>query len=150
MLICAVWLAFFLTNRQLSFPEPTAASHTQGDTARPLPLRFWLFWFMILFGVAIEWSIGFWGADFLNNSVGFERVTASGLMTAYYFAMVVGRVVGSGLTHRYAPSRLLLITVALIIVGFPIFWLGQTPRSVWLAYLYPGLGLPICTRSPSR
>ncbi len=116
------------------------AAHT-APLSKPLPMRFWVIFVLIIFVVSVEWSLGFWGADFLNNIVGLERATASGLMTAYFFGMVIGRFVGSRFTRTMPPTRLLFFAAALVIIGFPFFWLGEVAIVNIVGLFVTGLGV---------
>ncbi|MEO8397960.1 MAG: MFS transporter, partial [Chloroflexota bacterium] len=80
-------------------PIPAEVKRAQTQASRPLPRRFWAYWLVVVFAVSLEWCMVFWGADFLQNSVGLEKVTASTLMSVFFVAMVIGRVIGSRLTR---------------------------------------------------
>lgn len=107
-----------------AIPRRVSAAPVERAQVGRLPRAFWRLWFVVLFGVSIEWSVIFWGAEFLETSVGLDRVTASGLMSVFLGAMVVGRAVGSRLTRLYAAHLLLLAALGLVAIGFPIFWLS--------------------------
>lgn len=94
-------------------------------TARArLPLAFWFSWTILLFGVAIEWSMAFWGAAFLVNVIGVSGTMASGLMGLFFGGEIVSRIVLSRWTHTYAATFLLLLAFLCTLLGFLFFWLG--------------------------
>jgi len=122
-----------------------AAKSTQeraaiGKNAK-LPRLFWYSFVVIFLSVSMEWTIGFWGADFLERAVGLERGTAVGLMTVYFFAMLLGRFAGSRLTRSADVSRLLVMACVLVLIGFPLFWLSPIPALNLIGLFVTGLGI---------
>lgn len=139
----AAWVVMALIFRRTPVPE---REHVVQQTAapavrRPLPRRFWIFWLVILFGVMLEWSFSFWGADFLHGSVGLDASLASTLMSLFFLAMLVGRAAGSRLTHTTESSRLLIYAIGLVAVGFPLLWLAHIPVINILGLFIAGLGV---------
>jgi MFS family permease len=122
-------------------PIPTGERRSQAQSNHPLPRRFWAYWLVVVLGVSLEWCMVFWGADFLQNSVGLEKVAASTLMSVFFVAMVIGRVIGSRLTHNFESSRLLIVAIAVVGVGFPLFWLGRSPAINIVGLFIAGLGI---------
>ncbi len=122
-------------------PLPAGERKAEGKISRPLPRRFWAYWLVILLGVALEWCVGFWGADFLVTVVGLEKVTAASLMSVFFVAMVIGRLIGSRLTHTIESRQLLVYAMAVVGAGFPLFWLAQVPVLNVLGLFLAGLGI---------
>jgi fucose permease len=91
--------------------------------------------------VSVEWCTIFWGADFLDNSVGLSRVTASTLMSVFFLAMVIGRFTGSRLTHTRTLTTLLPAAVALAMLGFFPFWLAPLAALNVAGLFIAGLGI---------
>lgn len=138
-----LWFVLRLTYGREPMPKPIAddpGAATSGRRA-PLPRVFWIFWLMIVLGVSVEWCMIFWGADFLETSVGLPRITATGSMTYFFAATVIGRIAGSRLTRITTPINLLVLAVLLVIIGFPIFWLGQTAPVNIIGLVAVGLGV---------
>jgi len=145
-LAIAVLIVVTLAFRGQSIPAAAPTAVRAQQPTRPLPSSFWIYWLVIFFSVSIEWCLGFWGADFLENGVGLERVTASTLVSVFFGAMVVGRILGSRLTRSMNSVTLLIGAAVIVTLGFPIFWLAQTPllnvaglfiTGVGIANLYP-------------
>lgn len=106
-----------------------------------LPKAFWLYWIALVIAVAGEWGVSFWVSGFLIHVVGIERTLASTLLSLFFLASVIGRLIGSQLTRRIAVERLLLPVIGVSAVGFLLFWLGS---EIWihLAGLFiAGLGI---------
>jgi fucose permease len=45
-------------------------------------------------------------------------------MSVFFAAMVVGRFLGTRLTHRFTGETLLLLALGITSLGFPLFWLS--------------------------
>lgn len=126
--------------RKERIPEAHDEGHAQFSDKGPLPAAFWPLWWIIFLGVAVEWCIMFWGASFLETAVGLSKVNASTTMSAFFVAMVIGRVVGSRLTQYARSEVLLVIAVGLVVVGFPISWLVRVPLISTIGLFVTGLG----------
>lgn len=138
----AAWVVLALVGWRVPLPTGLSGEANAPDgVSLPLPRRFWLYWVVIILGVSIEWCVVYWGADFLQNAVGLDRVTASTLMSVYFIAVVLGRVLGSRLAHTVESSRLLMGAVAVVVVGFPLFWLGAIPSLNIVGLFVVGLGI---------
>jgi len=119
-----IWVATFLRSRDMTFPT-WQIDEESGDSQKRLPRLFWMYWLVIFLGVALEWVIFFWSAEFLNKVVQLSTEQAATVSSVFLFAMLIGRFVGSRLTYRFAPARLLWTATGVLTVGFIMFWLGQ-------------------------
>jgi len=139
----ATWVGLRFVYRHDNPPATQTRSQTTdaAPQARPMPRIFWIYWAVIFFSVAVEWCIGFWGADFLENGVGLERVAASTLMAVFLGAMTVGRLIGSRLTRRVEAKRLLTFAGGIVMLGFSLFWLAQVPILNIIGLFISGLGI---------
>jgi len=138
------WILMLVYFRRAVFLQPASSVTGAGDdssTSTGLTLVFWAYVLLVVLNVAIEWSFIFWGAEFLETAVGFSGDTATALMTAFFLAMVIGRTAGSRLTHRFQSTRLLLVAIGIVIVGFPLFWLPRfAPLNIFGLFV-AGLGI---------
>jgi MFS transporter, DHA1 family, inner membrane transport protein len=107
---------------------PDIPTHSADDDAptsdRTLPPRYWAFWTLVALGVASEWCIAYWGADFLADGTGLSRPAAATSLTAFFVAMLAGRIASSRLARTLPPTILLIVTLCMALVGFPLFWLS--------------------------
>ncbi|MBA3350489.1 MAG: MFS transporter [Actinobacteria bacterium] len=106
-----------------------------------LPGRFWIYWGVLALGVSVEWCIAYWGADFLDNAVGMTRSGAAAALTAFFVAMLVGRIVASRLARVVPGATLLAASLSLALAGFPLLWLAPTPVAGMLGLSLAGLGV---------
>jgi fucose permease len=127
-----------------AFPQPqTPASSGTARSGIPgkLPLSFWAYILAVFINVAIEWSMIFWGAEFLETAIGFSSSVSTSLMTAFFVAMVLGRVIGSRLARRFHSAQLLLVAIGIVLIGFPLFWLPRLAPLNLLGLFVAGLGI---------
>jgi MFS family permease len=116
-------IAVFL--KGTTVPENSSASVRLNHERQGLPALFWICWAVIVLVVAIEWSLIFWSADYLEKVVGLARVDAVSIVSVFFLAMLIGRAGGSLLARRYTAASILLAALLCTAVGFPLFWLGS-------------------------
>lgn len=109
--------------------------------SQALSAAFWAFWVVVVLVVSIEWCLLVWGADYLETVVGLSKLNASTAMSVYLLAILAGRVAGSRLALRMPGATLLLLTLAVTAVGFPIFWLARWPLLNLAGLFITGLGV---------
>ncbi|MEA2227806.1 MAG: hypothetical protein QOF04_1436 [Solirubrobacteraceae bacterium] len=126
--------------------EPTAVAGRDG--AGPLPDRARVGLLLIFCAVCAEWSVSFWGATFADDAVGLSTDAAVALSSAYFGAMLVGRLAGGALARRVSAERLVAGALALALAGFPVLWLAQGVGSAGAGLVLVGLGIgnlfPLC------
>jgi fucose permease len=141
LLMVVAWLVITIFFRGVPVPMVGKQVNRQSKSAGKLPLIFWLYWLVILFGVSVEWGFISWGADFLDNVVGLSKESASMWMSAFFAAMVIGRFTGSVLTRTVDSGKLLLAAVLCTVFGFPFFWLGQSAPINIFGLFIAGIGV---------
>jgi MFS family permease len=155
LLALPLWGVMFLVFRRVQIPEnvpQTTTQKTKNDGK--LPIVFYAYWVLTLCAGSIEWCVIFWGADFLEKVVGLAKTDASAAMSVFFLANVLGRIVGSRLVYRFASETLLLIAVIVTMLGFPIFWLAETPVLNLIGLFIAGAGIanlyPLTLTAASR
>lgn len=134
------WGALAWRGHAVPIPPHTPRPLVTGRAAR-LPAAFWAYWLVVFLCVAIEWSVIFWGADFLETSVGLRKVDASTLMSVFFAAHLLGRAAGSRLARRVPVGALLLTAALIAVAGFLPFWLASaTPLNI-AGLFVAGLGI---------
>ena len=140
MIMVIVWIASYLTYRSTQIPNGKKQKKKK-EAEPPVPRAFWAYWMVIFLVTCCEWCVIFWGADFLQGTVGLPKETAATTMTIFFFAMIIGRVIGSYIT-RFVPSRvLLLFSILIVIMGFIPFWLAQETTSNIVGLFITGIGV---------
>lgn len=128
------------SRRSIRLPESrqsTAATTAAAKSSGKLPMVFWAYAVVVFFSVAVEWCVIFWASTYMETVVGLSKEAAASSVALFSVAQFVGRAAGSWLTRRYTSGNLLLIASVIVLVGFPLFWLGRTP-------VVNGLGLFVC------
>ena len=135
----AIWLALVLVMRSEVFPSPVTADEPGHRWA--LPGSYWLFWAAFIPAVGAEWSVGAWGADYLVDVAGTTEGAASLLMSAFFGAMVLGRLVGGRVARSLSPFPLLLSAATLGLSGVLLFWGSESLPLVVAGLFVSGLGI---------
>jgi fucose permease len=87
--------------------------------------------------VALEFTLSFWVASFLNDDVGIARNTAVVTVSGLYAANLAGRLLTSRLAHHASAETLLAGALGVTMVGLPVLLTAREPVSA-------GVGLAIC------
>jgi fucose permease len=141
-----LWMAAFLRLYKVPIPNDfgqglPAPEAMKVAAEQHLPPVYWVLWSVIFCVVAMEWCMAYWGAAFLEQSTGLGQAAASSVMSLFFAAVMVGRLIGSRLTRRFESTTLLLGSLGLVLLGFPFFWLAP---SIWLTLVglfITGLGI---------
>ena len=122
-------------------PQETVKSAERDGDGHTLPARYWALWALVALGVASEWCVAYWGADFLADGTGLNRPAAATSLTAFFAAMLLGRVASSRLARTLSPTVLLAATLGLALVGFPLFWFSPGSILTLAGLFITGLGI---------
>jgi MFS family permease len=125
-------------------PAATAGAHDAG----PLSARARVGLILVFCVVCAEWSVSFWGATFADDVVGLSTDAAVTLSSAFFAAMLAGRLAGSALARRFSAERLVAAALAVALGGFPVLWLAQGAVGAGTGLVLVGLGIgslfPMC------
>lgn len=91
-----------------------------------LPLAVFFIFGMILLGIATEWGIGFWGAQFLEVQLDVSPGEGVTIMSAFFGGTVLGRIFASKLL-QFFEIRSLLISV-IVLGGGSVLLLWAVPN----------------------
>lgn len=101
---------------------------------------YWRMWILVFLGVTVEWAISFWCMTYLlglpGNSIG---LAAAGTVLLG-FSAVSGRFISSRINHKFSDRQLMLIVMALVLIGFPLYWLRATVTLTFIGLALCGLG----------
>ena len=125
------------TNRWLAIDAPPLSRVAQGR----LPAAFWIAAAMLFCMTAAEWCITAWGATFAEDAAGVSTNTAVALMGGYFGGVLAGRTLGSRLTRRHDPARLLALALAVAAAGFAVLWPSTGPAQALVGLSLLGIGL---------
>lgn len=126
------------------------AAHAPRKRGGHLPAAFWAYWALLIASCALEFSILFWAPAFLEHVIGFEPAGAATAAAGFPLGMLLGRIALRVLVRRVALALLLVAALALVFVGFLIYWgaqyfpggadLGVAPAAI-LGIFVIGLGV---------
>jgi fucose permease len=115
----------------------TQSSHED----RSLPRLFWIYWSALVLAVSVEFCMIFWSANYVEQVLGLIKADAAQAVSLFLAAMIVGRILGSRLVHRF-PTRI-VVTVSIITaaVGFLLFWREENSILALSGLFLTGLGV---------
>ena len=146
----ALWPAFFLglgatticgfrpVNRAL---PGIGAEGSRGRDAARMPPAFWRLCLLIFVGVGVEWSVGFWATEYLKGLPGHSVSLAAAGAGTFQIAAVCGRFVSSRIVERLGEKRILLGAMALVLLGFPLYWMRAEAITAFAGLALCGFGV---------
>jgi predicted MFS family arabinose efflux permease len=137
-------LAFIWARPRISLPvvrQDASVAQVSSTQHGKLPRAFWAYWMVVFFSVAVEWCVIFWASTYMETVVGLSKEAAASSVALFTVGQFIGRAAGSWLTRRYSSGNLLLIAGAIVLIGFPFFWLGRTPIVNAFGLFVCGLGV---------
>jgi fucose permease len=97
---------------------------------------------VIVFGiVALEFSLSFWLASYLNGSIGLSRGLSAVLVSALYAANLAGRVLASRLARTVAAERLLGGSLLVALAGLPVLLVAGDATVAVAGIILTGIGV---------
>jgi fucose permease len=97
---------------------------------------------MVLAVVALEFSLSFWLARYLNDDVGLPRGQAAAMVAGLYAAHLAGRLAASRLARVSTPQRVLALSLGVALAGTPVLLTATStlPAAVGMAVTGAGTG----------
>lgn len=129
-----------------SFGIPATARYQQGRDekadagAGTLGAAYWRMWLVVFFGVSVEWAISFWCMTYLLALPGNSRTLAAAGTVLLGLSAVAGRFASSRIGHRITGHSLMFVVMALVLLGFPLYWLRPSVPLALLGLVLCGLG----------
>jgi fucose permease len=99
----------------------------------------------MLLGAAVEWSVNFWGASYLESAAGLPPSQAASFMSLYFLAFIAGRAVCSWAVRYLTAERLLLAMLIVAVGGFSLFWANLSAPITIAGLLVIGFGIAFLT-----
>lgn len=142
VLIAAVSLSLggWLLLRFGGSPQSASARKIPAKQTGKLPGIYWIWWLALMLGIAVEYCIIYWGADFVEKVLGFSKNTATQSVSLFMAGMIIGRFFGSRLLERVPPMKLISGSISLSVFGFALFWSGISPLLGLVGLMLLGLG----------
>lgn len=133
-----VLFAFFVSAR----PPAVEASPDLTRTGRhALPGLYWVFWSALVLGVAVEFCMISWSADYMQNALGMPQVAAAQSVSLFLAGMIAGRLLASRLVQRFTPRSVVIASTLLAGLGFIVFWRTNSIPLGLVGLFITGLGV---------
>jgi MFS family permease len=140
-LLLSLAIPLFLVIRLGRVALPAAQSiGARRHASTRLPLAYWAFWLGVVLVVATEFSLIFWGADFLV-AAGLSTGAAATTVSLFLWGMVAGRIAGRQIARWMPAEQLLLLALAVSGGGFFVYWLAPAAPAVVLGLFVAGVGV---------
>lgn len=91
--------------------------------------------------VALEFSLSFWLASYLNDDIGLARTAAVAAVAGLYAANLAGRLLASRLARIVSAERLLAAALATALLGLPMLLAATGPLLAGLGIAVTGTGI---------
>jgi fucose permease len=132
----AIAIAIAFRRTAIVEPAPRAQQRAQG-----LPPAYWAYWTLLVAACALEFCILFWAPAFLERIVGLSPAAAATAAAGFPLGMLLGRIALGYLVRMVAPRRLLIATLAIVAVGFLVYWGTNQPVVSVIGVFVVGLGV---------
>ncbi len=116
---------------------PSESTRTQGS----LPGLYWVYWAAMVLGVAIEFCMVFWSADFLENVRALSKADAAQAVSLFFVGMIAGRWLSSRLVLRFSTRAVVLGSLLMAGLGFGMYWVAPGIVPALMGLLLTGLGV---------
>jgi fucose permease len=91
--------------------------------------------------VALEFSLSFWLASYLNDEIGLARDTAVAAVSGLYASSLVGRLLASRLARRVSAERLLAAALGTALLGLPVLLIASDAPVAAVGIAVAGIGI---------
>jgi MFS family permease len=135
-----VGVAVARLRQEPSLARPEQVAHADRPVHARFPVELWFFWASMVCGSAIEFSTTFWAADLLVVRAGAPASIATAAVAGLVGGMTAARFVLGPLAARKAPEKLLMLSYAVALVGWALFWTATTTGSALAGLVVAGLG----------
>jgi fucose permease len=120
-------------------PPPTPRARAATAASRRFVLMPTLV--MVLVIVALEFSLSFWLASYLDDTVGLGRGTAVVMVSGLYAANLVGRLLASHFAHTTSTEHLLAASLGVGLIGVTILLAAGGAAVAGLGIAVTGTGV---------
>lgn len=134
-------ILMFFSLRKDSAPSIRSVRETSPQSSTSLPTLFWVYWLALFLGVAVEFCMVFWSADYLEQVLSIEKASAVQAVSLLLAGMIVGRMAGSRLVQRFSTRAVVTVSILLAGIGFLLFWRAESSLVGLIGLFLTGLGI---------
>lgn len=120
---------------------PVDVPEARSEPARRLPAAARYGVAVLFTGVVLEWSVSYWGATYLREDVGLQPAAAVTAMTAFFAAMLAGRIAVGVLVRHEDPVRLVAWGLAVAAGGLTLQAVSTAAGPALAGLVLLGLGV---------
>ncbi len=91
--------------------------------------------------VALEFSLSFWLASYLNDDIGLARNAAVAAVSGLYASNLAGRLLASRLARRASAERLLAAALGTALLGLPVLLIATDAPVAAVGIAIAGIGI---------
>ncbi len=91
--------------------------------------------------VALEFSLSFWLASYLNDDIGLARNAAVAAVSGLYASNLAGRLLASRLARRASAERLLAAALGTALLGLPVLLIATDAPVAAVGIAVTGIGI---------
>ena len=140
VMACVPIMMFPGLGRNVSQSDTSGITETR-YSGRPLPALYWVYWVGIVLGVAVEFCMVFWSADYMEQVLGLAKADAARAVSIFLAAMILGRLIGSRLVQRFSTGSVVMGSILVAGIGFLLFWLAPSTATGLTGLFITGLGV---------
>ena len=105
-----------------------------------LSMKYWVSWVGMTFCIAAEFAVAFWAAALIRERTDISAASATTLVLAFPFGMMIGRWFGTYLKPQLDIDQRLKLIVAIQGLSFLVFWASNIPVASFVALFFVGFG----------
>ena len=119
-------IIMFVVLGKESAPMSRSVNETSTSSSKSLPRLFWVYWVALFLGVAVEFCMVFWSADYLEQVLGIGKARAAQAVSLFLAGMILGRLIGSRLVQRFSTRSVVSSSILIAGLGFLLFWMTES------------------------
>lgn len=140
-LVAPAPLLMYLVFRKTTVPASALSQADSAAVKRSLPGLYWVYWAALVLGVAVEFCMISWSADYVENVLGATKANAAQAVSVFLAAMIVGRLLVSRLVRRFSTRRMVVVALIVAGAGFLLYWITKSLLFGLIGLFIIGLGV---------
>jgi fucose permease len=142
VIVATIALLAAITVARVRIPPPCSLPERTPTQGRSPDHRWLPPTLIVVFAiVALEFSLSFWLASYLNDEIGLARNTAVAIVSGLYAANLIGRLFTSRFARRVSPERLLASALMIALVGVSVLLAATGAALAMVGIAIAGMGI---------